>query len=456
MLPTGSGSLGEDGLTSIEYYSDERANLWLHFHENRSAYRESASDPYGNVTETLVWLRGMPSGTMTPMEIERCFQMLGSASQPELPGQIPNRLSLILGIKNFTRDSTPNVYDPTLPIDPQNPPNTLVLLRSTQSVSALEYVSWFEREGVSTDHRKTRMYAEDLPKGLILYGDFWLGGSDEQEIESLDDSLDILSKILDVTILAVVDIFIDISNIVNSIPNALVDVISGSTGSATQGTAIHLEMMSHFEVGRQPMPVGVLQLVMGSTDIPTAFGPHLILADDKSTTVVQGRHGQVDKLVPIAMSVHHEGLHSLHIIDDVPSQSQQISLGALGGDPLRILFLEHQDDEFGNIDIPASDFQYVFISDHPASLNIDVSESDLTFMSDRDIAEVVYAGREGVQRQVLDIDFLPGNFSMAIGDDVSWVSQSPSGSLSLMISNASDPNTMDGDHFLFILNQDVG
>ncbi len=456
VLPTGSGSLGEDGLTSIEYYSDERANLWLHFHENRSAYRESASDPYGNVTETLVWLRGMPSGTMTPMEIERCFQMLGSASQPELPGQIPNRLSLILGIKNFTRDSTPNVYDPTLPIDPQNPPNTLVLLRSTQSVSALEYVSWFEREGVSTDHRKTRMYAEDLPKGLILYGDFWLGGSDEQEIESLDDSLDILSKILDVTILAVVDIFIDISNIVNSIPNALVDVISGSTGSATQGTAIHLEMMSHFEVGRQPMPVGVLQLVMGSTDIPTAFGPHLILADDKSTTVVQGRHGQVDKLVPIAMSVHHEGLHSLHIIDDVPSQSQQISLGALGGDPLRILFLEHQDDEFGNIDIPASDFQYVFISDHPASLNIDVSESDLTFMSDRDIAEVVYAGREGVQRQVLDIDFLPGNFSMAIGDDVSWVSQSPIGSLSLMISNASDPKTMDGDHFLFMQNQDVG
>ena len=129
------------------------------------------------------------------------------------------------------------------------------------------------------------MYAEDLPKGLILYGDFWLGGSDEQEIESLDDSLDILSKILDVTILAVGDIFIDISNIVNSIPNALVDVISGSTGSATQGTAIHLEMMSHFEVGRQPMPVGVLQLVMGSTDIPTAFGPHLILADDKLSLI---------------------------------------------------------------------------------------------------------------------------------------------------------------------------
>ena len=456
VLPSGSGTVGEDGLTTIEYYADNRADLWLHFHENRSSYRETAADPYGNVTETLVWLRGMPTGTMTPMEIERCFQMLGSASQPELPGQLPSRLSLILGIKNFTRDSTPNVNDPTLPIDPQNPPNTLVLLRSTQSVTSLDYISWFLREGVDTDHRKTRIHAEDLPTGLVLYGDFWLGGSDEQEVGTLDDSLDILSRILDVTILAVVDIFIDISNIINSIPNALVDVISGSTGSATQGTAIHLEMMTHFEVGRQPMPISVLELVMGSTDIPVGYGPHLLLADDKSTTVVQGRHGQVDKLVPIAMSLHHEGLHEIHIVDDASAQSQQISMGAIGGDPLRILFLEHEDDEFGEIDIPSSDFQYVYLSDHPGSLNIDVSESELTFTSDRDISEIVYAGREDQQRQVLDIDSLPGNFTMAIGDDVSWISQTPIGSISLMISNASEPKTMDGDHFLFMQDQDAG
>ena len=211
VLPTGSGSVGEDGLTTIEYYADRRADLWLHFHENKSAYKESASDPYGNTSDTTIWLRGMPSGTMSPLEIERCFQMLGSASQPELPGQLPNRLSLIIGIKNFTRDSTPNVNDPTLPIDPQNPPNTLVLLRSTQSLTMLDYHSWFLREGVETDHRKTRILAQNVPTGIILYGDFWLGGSNEQEIGNLDDSLDILSRILDVTILAVVDIFIDIS-----------------------------------------------------------------------------------------------------------------------------------------------------------------------------------------------------------------------------------------------------
>ena len=112
-----------------------------------------------------------------------------------------------------------------------------------------------------------------------------MGGSNEQEIGNLDDSLDILSRILDVTILAVVDIFIDISNIINSIPNALVDVISGSTGSASQGTEIHLEMMTDFEVGRQAMSIGSIELVMGSSDIPISYGPHILLADDKSTPV---------------------------------------------------------------------------------------------------------------------------------------------------------------------------
>lgn len=451
ILPTGSGAIGEDGLTSIEYYADERADVWLHFHEDRRNYSEGAGEPYGNVTESLGWLRGMPSGTMTPMEIERCFQMLGSASQPELPGQMPTRLSLILGIKNFTRDSTPNVDDPSLPIDPRNPPNTLVLLRSTESITSIDYVSWFLREGVETDHRKTRVHAENLPTGLLLYGDFWLGGADEMEIEGQDSNLDILSAMLDVTILAVVNIFMDVSNIINSIPNALVEVISGSTGDASQGTAIHLEMYDHFEVGRQPMPIGELGLTMGSGDIPVATGEHLLLADDRNVTTVQGRNGAVEKLVPISISLHHVGLDSLHVVDDVATQSQRIALGGAGGAPLRILFLEHE-----GAAIESSDFQSIEISEQPGLLDMDVSLTDLTFISDRDIPEVVYVGRHGNQRQALVIDHLPGNFTMKVDEDVTWLSQTPIGTVSLMISNATDPQTMDGDHFLFIQDQDLG
>ena len=200
------------------------------------------------------------------------------------------------------------------------------------------------------------------------------------------------------------------------------------------------------------MPIGSVQLVMGSSDIPVAYGPHILLADDKSTPFVQGRNGQVEKLVPIAVSVLHEGLHSLHVIDDAETQTQQISMGAEGGGPLSVFFLEHENNEFGSIDILGSDFQYVYISDHPASLDVDITPTDLTFNSDRDISEIIYAGREGIQRQVLDIDHLPGNFTMAIGDDV-LDSRITIGSISLMISNASD-QTMDGD-LLFMQNQDI-
>ncbi|MEE3082502.1 MAG: hypothetical protein VX320_00245 [Candidatus Thermoplasmatota archaeon] len=461
VMPGNSGLAGEDGLMTIEYYADERMDLWLHFHEDRSNYSEETGgfcDPdenaCGNVTETLAWLRGMPEGSMSAAEIDRCFDILGSSSAAEFPGQKPTQLSLIIGIKNFTRDSSQNVDDPSLPVNPGAPdrPNTLLLIRSTQSVSAIDYVSWFEREGADTDHRMTRIDAEDLPTGILLYGDFWVGGSDEIELDTEDVNLDILTTVLDVTILAVVDIFIDIANVINSIPTALVEVISGSTGSATQGTAIHLEMYDDYSVDREVMSVGSISLSMGSTDVPVATGTHVLLGDDKQQThILDRREDSVPKLVPISVSLHHEGLNALHVVDDNLTQSQQVSLGATGGQPLRVLFLEHQ-----GANVSSSEFQSIYISEHPSSLDIDVSLTDLTFVADRDIPEVIYIGKEGNQRQALVIDFLPGNFTMAVDNDVTWVSQTPIGSVSLMISNASNPQTMDGDHFLFIQDQNAG
>jgi hypothetical protein len=453
ILPTGSGAAGEDGLMTIEYYGDERMDLWLHFHEDRQNYSENDDGVYGNVTETLGWLRGMPSGTLNPTEIERCFQMLGSATSPELPGQLPTRLSMMIGVKNFTRDTTANVDDPTLPVNPADPnrPNTLVLIRSTQSVTSIDYVSWFERGGVATDHRMTKIQAEDIPTGIVLYGDFWLGGSDDATVGSQNGNLDVFSQILDVTILAVVDIFLDISNVINSIPNAIVDVISGSTGDATQGTAIHLEMFDDFELGRQIMPITQLSLVMGSSTVPVAAGPHLLLADDTSMQQVFGRDDVlVDKLVPISVSLQHSGLSSFHVVDDNETQSQHIALGSDGGDPIRILFMEHD-----GANLSSADYQSILISEQPGTLEINVSTTDLNFVADRDIPEIIYVGKEGNQRQALVIESLPGNFTMAVDNDVTWVSQSPIGSVSLMISNASDPQTMDGDHFLFIQDQNA-
>ena len=123
VLPTATGLEGERSLTSLEYWADRRSDLHLHFHEDRSNLPESESDgDFGNSTNSLGFLRGMPEGSLSQDEIQRIFRMLGSDDQPELPGSIPDRLGMIIGIKNFTRDSSENVNDPTLPVNPADPP----------------------------------------------------------------------------------------------------------------------------------------------------------------------------------------------------------------------------------------------------------------------------------------------------------------------------------------------
>ena len=103
VLPVSGGLQGEKSLTTLEYWADRRSDLHIHFHEDRSDLPESESDgSYGNTTDSLGWLRGMPAGSLDQDEIERAFRMLGSTDQPELPGDIPNELGLIIGIKNFT------------------------------------------------------------------------------------------------------------------------------------------------------------------------------------------------------------------------------------------------------------------------------------------------------------------------------------------------------------------
>ena len=59
ILPTSTGLEGDKSLTTIEYWADDRADLFLHFHENRSNLPASESDgDYGNITDSLGWFRG--------------------------------------------------------------------------------------------------------------------------------------------------------------------------------------------------------------------------------------------------------------------------------------------------------------------------------------------------------------------------------------------------------------
>ena len=98
-LADGIGLGGEDALTSIEYWADRRADIHVHFHEDRSGGPSKMPDgSHGNITDSLGWLRGMPAGSLSAEEIDRIFTMLGSKSSPELPGGQPERLGLIVAI----------------------------------------------------------------------------------------------------------------------------------------------------------------------------------------------------------------------------------------------------------------------------------------------------------------------------------------------------------------------
>ncbi|MEK9738801.1 MAG: hypothetical protein VW438_03615, partial [Euryarchaeota archaeon] len=278
-LADGTGSLGENGLTTLEYWADERADLHIHFHEDRSESPEENSDGnYGNVTDSRGWFRGMPKGSLTTEEIDRTFTMLGSKSEPELPGSQPDRLGLIIAVKNFTRDTSQNVDDPTLPVNPAYPPKTLVLVRSIQSLESVEYHSWMKRGGVDTDHRRIQITAEEIPTAIVFFGSFELGGADSADT-SLDtgQNLDFLSRILDVVLINIVDLFLDIGTILNDIPSATVDVISGGIGGSggISGETIHLLMHDNWRPDRESRSISEIGLQIGSSPHPTISGDHL-------------------------------------------------------------------------------------------------------------------------------------------------------------------------------------
>ena len=121
-------NLGKNSFDTVEVYSDTGIDLYVHYYEDRSEVPEGDL-PFGNITDSRVWIRGLPSGTLHGDEINAVFTMIGEApGSANLPGDMPTRLSLIIVIKNFTDDKDGNVNDPTLPVNPSSPPNTLIAI----------------------------------------------------------------------------------------------------------------------------------------------------------------------------------------------------------------------------------------------------------------------------------------------------------------------------------------
>ena len=447
VLPTTGGLEGEKSLTTLEYWADRRSDLHIHFHEDRSDLPESESDgTFGNTTDSLGWFRGMPAGTLSEGQIERAFRMLGSVDQPELPGDIPERLGLIIGIKNFTRDSSQNVDDPTLPVNPADPPDSLIVIRSVQPIQELDYTSWFSRGGESQDHRRIHIFADSIPTAVALYGSFGLGGSAESN-NSLDsgNNLDFISKIVDSVILNLVDVFLDVGSILNEVPSTLVELISGSVDAGSiSGREIHLLMTDSWQLSRIPIPLTELSAQIGSSDHITSLGNHVILSRDSGLGMIQTDHGPMDPLVPIAASINFSGLQAFSLVDSNTSDTQDFILQTVSNEDLRLAYVNHQTSSLED-----PDYQSAWLSDVPNNITISVSPGGVDYSASSEIESIIYTGFDGSHRQAVRISGFPNSFSTTSGSVLSWSSDSPINLIEAQLSDSAEPLSMEGDHFLF-------
>ena len=449
-LAQGAGGAGENALDTIEYYADRKSDLHIHFHENKAGQPTANSeDPSGNSTDTIGWLRGMPAGSLSSSEIDRIFTMLGSKSSPELPGGQPEKLGMIIAIKNFSRDTTQNVDDPTLPINPAYPPKTLVLIRSVQSIQSIEYDSWHKRGDIDTDHSKLSLELRDLPTSIAIFGSFELGSSESSDT-TLDSgtNLDFMSKILDSVILNLVNLFLDVGDIINSVPGEAISVLTGNVGgvgaNSFAGRDVNLLMTDNLLASRVSMEISVLSLQIGSSPHPVAQDDHIIISKDRDLDQVVGEFGVREPIVPVASSIRFSGLSEFTFGDDNVTDVQSVGIKTNSDESFRFSFIEHDRNTLENFS-----FQSLYLSDIPNNISIELNEDSLSYDANEGIELISYVGLDGEQRQAANIHDMPSEFVFEFGEQTSFIAETPISTVEVQISNSSDPVTMTGDHFLF-------
>ena len=449
-LASGVGGAGERSLSTLEYYADRGADIHLHFHEDRvNVPEDNADGDYGNSTDSLGWLRGMPSGSLSPQEIDRVFTMLGSRSSPELPGSQPDRLGLIIAVKNFTRDTSPNEDNEDLPINPADPPKSMILFRSVSKIDALEYDSWLTRGGVITDHQRISIQTGAIPTALIVYGDFNIGGNEEGNDVSLgnDPNLDFLSRILDAALVNLVDVFLETALIINALPTTVVDVLSGGVEFSPDGGGqnLHFEITDDFRTTRAPDILPSVKLAIGSHDhMKLESSDHLILSRDRESALVQGNDGPIEPLVPVAASISFSGLEAVHATYDSTTEERTFQIKSRSSGALKFLYIDYFGDDLSNASV-----QSLRISDLPNVIDITIDSDSSSYTASQNIETFQYHASNGTQRQAVRILGIPDSFDAGFGDTLSWSTDGEISSIEAQITNSEEPEIMAGNHFLY-------
>ena len=443
-------NFGDNTFDTVEVFSDRDADVYVHYFEDRSKMPEGDA-AFGNISDARIWIRGLPSGSLPQEEINAVFTMIGEApGSINLPGDVPNRLSLFIGIKNFSGDATTNVNDPTLPVNPASPPNTLIVVAAVDWIPMLEFGSSFQRGGFAPDRSSMTLVVEDLPPVIVVSGSFELGTSGVERLRPDNSDLSAISQVLDNALLGLVEIILDLGTIVNSIPGAVVGT-AGSAGGTVE-VACYTQVKAAWSTGesRTPAEVGTLGFALSSSDQPwLPESDHLLLSSDAAIGVVQGRSGPVDPLVPVAMSARVSVVSGVTQSFDPLTSERILELKGSSAEPLIVGHVSHDGPNMS-----AAQKQAAMISNRPDELRLVQQPERLIYEASAPIGTITYGGQDGDQRNALRLVGLPSEFELVLGSEVGYVASTPIQSVEIQSSNATVPLTMDGDHVRFSVDGD--
>ena len=442
-------NIGENTFDTIEIYSDVGTDVYIHYFEDRSNVPEGDS-PFGNITDSRLWIRGLPSGTLHDDEIAAIFTTIGEApGSVNLPGDVPERLSLMIAIKNFSGDSTTNVDDSTLPVNPAQPPNTLLLIAGTSSIKEFNYASTFKRGGYAGDSSSMLVEMDDLPRVIVIQGSFLLSSSGVNRVNFDNPNLNTIAQFFDNALLSVVEIVLDIGTILNGLPTAVVGT-AGSTGGVIDIQCFNQVKKSLPTSNRETMEIEHMLFALASS--PQPWLPemdHILLSEDTNIAVVDGRLGPVDPLVPVAMSMRIGGISSVRHAFDPINEVRDMQLDGSASGSLLIGHIRHDDGDLSN-----AIKQSAMVSNRPAQFNILQQAESLQYEASEPIGTITYGGQSGEQRNAIRLAGLPSSFELVLGDTVGYVADGPMESIQVQMTNATTPLTMDGDHVRFWVNED--
>ena len=440
---------GDNSFDNIEIYCDTDSDLWFHYFEDRSNHFEEGGR-LGNITDSRGWVRGLPSDSLPAEEIEAIFTMIGEApGSLNLPGQEPNRLSLIISIKNFTADNSANTPDGTLIMDPSDERwNSLILIAGNDRIDRIEYKSTFQRHGYAQDSSSLEVVIEDLPEVVAVLGTFEIPSSNRIRVE-FGTAPDLVSEILDNVVLSLVEIVLDIGTILNGLPEAIVGTAGESSGEIL--LYCYNQVKSSWANNRERVEetAGLVTAAISSSPQPIMIGrDHIIIAEDLDNVEVDGRYGVEDPLVPVGMSVSISDVSGFGYSYDQDTDTRTISLAGQSDEELIIGHLTHLNNTTeGDVR------QFASISNRPTNLTVTQVDTTINYVSSGPINAITYSGEGDGQYNALRLKDLPTQFTLQLGDTLGMLAPEGVGAIEVQISNATTPVTMDGDHVRFFVDE---